>query len=92
MTLHAKWYPARIRNGLDKEEEREKFERMVRGGTSCLKRLREIILEDVKAIESTKSFDDYDSPGWSMKHADRLGQLRVLKKLLTLMEFIDDRQ
>ena len=86
--MNPRWFPSNVRNS--KAEDKESYERMVRGGTDALRRLKEIINEDVNALEAPKSFDDY-SPGWEYKQADRLGQIRVYRNLLTLLEFIDDR-
>lgn len=87
--INQRWFPSRVRNG--SKEEREKFEKMIRGSASGLGRLKTIVEEELRAVEAPKPLDDYD-PGWPFKQADRLGQIRSYKKLLTLLEFINDRE
>ena len=88
MVLHPKWIPAATKKA--GPEAVEKYERKIRGSRDGLERLREIIAQDLKALEAPKSLDDY-APGWDYKQADKLGQVRVYRNLLTILEFANGR-
>lgn len=87
-SINPRWFPPEVKT----KEEKEQFERSIRNGTTALKRLQEIIEAHAKSLEAPKSMEDYDSPGWATKQADRLGQLRAYRTLLTLLEFIPNDQ
>lgn len=88
MALNPKWIPAETKKA--GPEEVEKYERKIRGSRDGLERLREIIAQDLKALEAPKAMADY-APGWEYKQADKLGQIRVYRNLLTLLEFTNGR-
>ena len=73
-----------------KEEQATEFKKALRSGDPVLIRLKQIILKEKANVESPKTLTEYDSPSWSHKQADRLGQIRAYENLLTLLEFVDN--
>lgn len=79
----AKWY-----SHLKDKAEQEKFKQMVLGSAKVLDRAHEILYNMV--LESGKvSNDDYDSPSWAYKQADRNGYIRGLRDAMKLLEVSD---
>lgn len=56
---------------------------LVLGGGVLLDTLAEIVRANIDDLENT-GVDDYDSPSWAYKEADRKGQLRALRNILKL--------
>lgn len=69
---------------LKTKEEQEKFKEVVNSSTLILDRLREIVYNRYKNGNSI-SIDDYDSPSWAYKQADRLGEQRAYEFILSLL-------
>ena len=67
------------------EEDKNSVKQLVNNSKNLLKILSELIEEDIKSLERISS-DDYDSPSWAYKQADRAGQLRTLRKILDLIK------
>lgn len=78
--INIKWH-----FGLKTQEAKEKREAMVRGSVETLDLLSQIIEQEIINLAVPK-FEDYDSPSWAYKEADRLGQLRTYNKLLKLTQ------
>lgn len=53
--------------------------------TIARRQMRLFIQEQMKQLDQTKFEEDYTSAAWAFKQADRLGQLRAYRKLLTLV-------
>lgn len=71
-------------SGKDKED----FEVIVRNSTLLLTRLKEIIEESERALQSQSySVKDFEDPNWSHKQAFRNGELARLSKLKALIPF-----
>ncbi len=66
-------------------EEKQKFEEHVRNSTDLLDRLLTITKEKIYSIEVSKK-EDYDSPGWPYKRADRDGQIKILRDFSNLLD------
>lgn len=56
----------------------------VKHSTVVLRQLQYFIEHEIKQLDQT-GLDDYSDPSWSHKQADRLGQLRVLRKILAIL-------
>ena len=69
---------------LSDKQSKEDFEGYVRNSSSLLERLSDILKQKVVTLSSPR--DDYDSPAWACKQADRNGQLRVLNDILKLTD------
>ena len=74
------WYQ-HLRN----KEEQENFKKIVESSKITLDRLTEIVYTISKSGES-HSAEDYDSPSWAYKQADRNGYLRALNTILKLID------
>lgn len=66
-------------------EERKKFEQYLRANTKLLDMLTQIVYNYVRESEHSLD-DDYDSPSWAYKAADRNGEARAYKKVLKLLD------
>lgn len=69
-------------------EARKDFEIIVRNSTLLLTRLKEIIEERERELNS-KAFTekDFEDPNWSHKHSYRIGRLGELKAFKDLIPF-----
>jgi hypothetical protein len=70
-------------------EERDKLEQTIRGSTTALDRLRNILIEKVQDVE--KSNDDFTIPAWAEKQAYTLGQVRAYLNIIKLLSFLDTK-
>ena len=66
------------------------LQKSLRPSDPVLIRLKQIVTKEKASVESPKTMEEYDSPSWSHKQADRLGQIRAYENLLTLLEFVDN--
>lgn len=74
------WYQ-HLRN----KEEQEKFKQIVQSSKITLDRLNEIVYTMIKSGEST-SEEDYESPSWAYRQADRNGYIRALQTITKLID------
>lgn len=65
-------------------EEAVAFESTWRNSTYVLDRLKAILQRELNSINTDKE-DDYNNPQWPVLRADRNGQVRQLKKLISLL-------
>lgn len=65
-----------------KDPDRSNLEELILGNTKVLDRLSEICYNMLKSGDASK--DDYDSPSWAYKQADKLGYQRALKQIILL--------
>lgn len=73
---------------LTSEAEREQLIKTVLASQTALQRLKELLLEDLQALEAQESsLDDFESAAWSHKQAFRNGSKAALKKALDLLVF-----
>lgn len=56
----------------------------IKSSVTALRQLRLFLEQEIKALDATNS-EDYETPSWPYKQADRLGQLRALRKVLSLI-------
>ena len=49
-----------------------------------------VLQNEIESIYSGLHVDNYDKPGWSAQHADRLGQAKALKRVLAMVELDQD--
>lgn len=66
-------------------EQRAEVESLVSGATPTLKLLERILESRLSELETT-NVEDYESPSWSHKQADRIGSIREIKTLLKLIK------
>lgn len=51
------------------------------------KRMVEVLNEDIDALHaSMRKEENFDSPNWSLIQADRVAQVKALKKFISLLE------
>jgi len=79
--------PLRWVDNLKKPEDRNSFFDTLKNNRFVLKRLKEILEEEMEKLGSFSNAD-YDSPSWAYKQADLIGQKRQLQKVLDLLSFI----
>lgn len=70
-------------HGLDQEQKQE-FEKTWRNSTFVLDKLKAIINRKLEGLELDKE-DDYKNPNWPIARADKNGQIRQLKYILSLL-------
>lgn len=71
---------------LSDKKDKQEFEQIVRNSITVLNRLREIIIEyDTALTKSELNRENYDSPSWSHKQADAIGERRGLRRILNLI-------
>ena len=51
---------------------------------TAFRQLKAAIEHEIKALDNTPS-TDYDSNAWAYKQADRLGQLRAFRRILSFL-------
>jgi len=68
-----------------KGKDKENLDSAVKNSSMLLDRLTEIVQQQIQTLECpTKA--DYDSSSWAYKQADRNGQLRAYRDILTLTD------
>lgn len=82
--LKTEWF-----KDLKTQVERDEFTKTVLNSTLALDKLRKIVYNRVISGEKV-TVDDYDSPSWSHKQADRNGWLRAHREILELLDFNGD--
>lgn len=49
--------------------------------------LESALQKEVGSIQNAMKYEsDYDKPGWSALHADRLGQIKALERVIKMIE------
>jgi len=80
-TLHLTWT-----KHLKTKEERERFEKVLRGSSILITRLLQILEEEEQALSNIEvSSQEFDNPSWAYKQAFRLGEKSRIKKLKDLL-------
>lgn len=79
MSLQSKWYNTKQAGDVDKKS----YEEGIRSAAHTLQILTEILEKELSALEALRT-SDYDIPNWSYWQADRNGQIRQLKSILSL--------
>lgn len=64
------------------KDEQEGFKREVKSAKNVLDKLEQIVQNRIKQIVIT---DDYDSPSWAYKQADRNGYNRALTEIINIL-------
>jgi hypothetical protein len=64
------------------KDEQEGFKREVKSAKNVLDKLEQIVKSKTKEIVVT---DDYDSPSWAYKQADRNGYNRALIEIINIL-------
>lgn len=72
-----RWY-----SNLPKAEQ-EEFKKLVLGNRKVLDRVKEICYNTIQS-GVLPSAEEYDSPSWAYKQADRNGYLRAYKEIMNL--------
>ncbi len=70
-----------------KGEEKDKLRSYLLSCAEGFKRLDELLAEELdETIKEMSNGDNYSSPAWAEKHADRLGRIRTLRKVKDLIK------
>lgn len=78
-------------SNLKTEEEKKEFLDLISYNSRVLRRLREILQEKYKALESTETtISDFSDTNWAYKQAYRNGEKTGLKDALALLQFLKD--
>jgi len=64
------------------KDEQEGFKREVKSAKNVLDKLEQIVQNRIKEIVIT---NDYDSPSWAYKQADRNGYNRALTEIINIL-------
>jgi BMFP domain-containing protein YqiC len=62
-------------------EEKESFKKMLRDSQPLLKKIQELVEEDINKLDIVDD-EDFDNPSWALKQAYKVGYKRGLTKLL----------
>lgn len=68
---------------LKDKQEQENFKEYVRNSKDLLDRLTDLCYNYIKDAEKS-SPNDYDSPAWAYRQADKIGYIRALKQIIEL--------
>lgn len=75
------------------QDSKANFESAVRNSTTALYRLKDILLEDLDAIERVENSEkQFEDPNWSHKQAFWNGQRSRLHSILSLLNFDQERK
>lgn len=72
------------------QDKREEFKQLVLNSSTVLDRLKDIVYNMSKNGEESKT-EDYDSPSWAYRQADKNGQLRAYRDILKLLDIRSDQ-
>lgn len=70
------------------KDEQEDLKKLVLGSTKVLDKLKEICY-NMCIVGNQPDTQDYDSPSWAYKQADRIGYLRALREIISLVDVSD---
>ena len=76
---------------LKSREEQLKFKEFVQSSQPVLSRLSDLMDSRLRSGEVVKA-NDYDSPSWAFKQADRNGYLRAVSELKALLNTADQAE
>lgn len=74
-----------VKRWYSKEGDREDIKAQLVAATPALKRLRAMLLDDLKNIQYNQRKPDYDCSNWALKQADAIGGVRTLKEVIDLI-------
>lgn len=66
------------------KEDQENFKKMVLGSKIVLDKAVQIVYNKIKDGERS-SLQDYESPSWPYKQADKIGYTRALKEIIDIL-------
>jgi hypothetical protein len=66
------------------KDQQEGFKRQISSSKDVLEKLESILKDKIKEVVLS---DDYDSPSWAFKQADRNGYNRALTEVLNILKF-----
>lgn len=69
--------------GIDNDKKQDTLE-SIKSSTIVLRQLKSFLEHEIAALDRN-GLEDYETPSWPYKQADRLGQLRALRKVLALV-------
>jgi hypothetical protein len=79
--------PIRWSQHLQDDEEREKFKQTVKASQTALRRLVELLFQDLNSMTATEyTLDDFEDPAWGHKQAFRNGYKKAMVDYITLIE------
>ena len=78
MALSSKWF-----DGGMTPADKQQRELTVRNNRFALDLLSIVIEQEIRGLEANR-FEDYNTPGWDYRQADRNGQIRALRDLLKM--------
>lgn len=70
--------------GKDKDEATD-IRASYAGSVVLRKRLQEMLLERIASADKSND-DDYDSPSWAYRQADKVGYKRALSEIINILE------
>lgn len=74
---------------LKSKEDQANFKKMVLGSKIVLDKAIKIVYTKIKDGESS-SLEDYTSPSWAYKQADKNGYVRALKEIIEILTVDDE--
>lgn len=83
--LSSKWFVTFTGDAVQKT----KLEETIRGSSYVLNLLSDHIEREIKKLEAIKT-DEYDKPHWELRVADRNGQLKAMRNLLSMTKLEKD--
>lgn len=79
--MKSRWF-----NSLEADE-RNELEREFKSCVRVREKIIEILTKDVESLQNSMGNEkDYNSPSWPYIQADKLGEVKALKKLISLFE------
>lgn len=70
--------------------EQASFEETLQNSGFVLRRLRDILKEDLATVErEDATLESFDDPNWIHRQAARIGEKSRIRKTLQLLEFLD---
>ena len=70
------------------DTKKEDFSKTIRNSTIVLTRLYEILSEYERDVDQANISDDFESPNWGLRQANRLGRKQAYYKIKQLINFI----
>ena len=78
MSLCSKWF-----RGDATPDEKKHLELSIRNSVFTLDLLSKVIEQSIEELNRNK-FEDYSTPGWDLRRADKDGQIRALRDILKM--------
>lgn len=74
-------------------EAKHNFEQLVRNTVQVLSRMKDMIDEETESLNQAEfNSKDYETPSWSHKQADRIGQRKSLNRVRQWLSFLEPKE